>query len=287
MARNQELFANNGVNTQLQSGVGGPAALSVEFWTVSPVTGFPVASSATAGAKTQFRIVDQVNPSEVILVTDTGTFGSGNWTVTRGWEGTTPLAHPTGSTFYQVITADVMSQATDDGFRSIMPTLAIAETAPRYAWVGSTGTAGNRLGVVYMAAIWLRQNTTVTQVNIPVVTASGTLTHFWAGLADNTGKQLCHSTDLTTGTLTATHVAPALLTVPFITTYTGLHYIIFSVSSASPAATYATTGYTASGLSLPPHLAMTSGTQAAPGTDGTTTYNVTAGATPQLYMYLS
>lgn len=286
MAKPQEAFANNGVNTQVNTGgTTAPAALTSETWIVNSATGFPTAST-TAGAKTQFRVVDQVNPSEVILVTDTS--ASPTWQVTRGWEGTTPLAHPTGFTIYQVITADVMSQATDDGFRSIMPTLAIAETTPRYAWTGSTGTAGNIAGKVYMAAMWLRQGTTVSAVNIPVVTVSGTLSHFWAGLADNTGKQLCHSTDVTSGTLAATTVRTATLTAPFMTTYTGLHYLIFSVTASGAVPTYGTTGYTASGISIPPHLAFVStSTQSAPGTDGTTTYNVTAGASPLIYAYLS
>lgn len=286
MAKPQEAFANNGVNTQVNTGgTTTPAALTSETWIVNSAVGWPTAST-TAGAKTQFRVVDPVNPSEIILVTDTS--ASPTWQVTRGWEGTTPFAHPTGFTIYQIITADVMSQATDDGFRSIMPTLAIAETAPRYAWTSSGGNAGSGGGHVYMAAIWLRQNTTITAVNLPVVTASATTTHFWTGLADNTGKQLCHSADTGAVNLPATTLKTYPMTpIPFVTTYTGLHYILVSLT-AGTAAFYGTTGYTASGLSIPPHLSLTSSSvQATPGTDGTTTYNVTAGASPLIYAYLS
>ena len=95
-----ELFANDPQTTTTgTSGTTAPTGGTVESWTVASSSSFPSASSA---AGTYFHIADPALTSEIILVTNvSGT----TWTVTRGAESTTPVAHGTGATFNQVVTA--------------------------------------------------------------------------------------------------------------------------------------------------------------------------------------
>lgn len=98
-----ETYANYPFTTAAgSSGTTAPVTGTVETWTVASSTSFPAAST-TLG--TQFHIADPAQPTEVILVTNvSGT----TWTVTRGAESTTPVAHATGATFRQVVTAGVL-----------------------------------------------------------------------------------------------------------------------------------------------------------------------------------
>ena len=96
-----ELFSANRAQTTVTSGGNdAPAAGTQETWTVASSGMFPAASS-TALPATQFHVADTVAPSEIIAVTNVaGT----TWTVTRGAESTTPVAHSAGFTVYQVVT---------------------------------------------------------------------------------------------------------------------------------------------------------------------------------------
>ena len=108
-----EQFANLPATTVTSGGTDAPGAGTPETWTVSSATGFSTASSS-ATPPTQFHVVDALAgaSSEIILVTVTsGT----TWTVTRGAEGTTPVAHSAGFTIYQVVTAGGMEQAVPGG----------------------------------------------------------------------------------------------------------------------------------------------------------------------------
>jgi hypothetical protein len=100
-----ELFANQ-VQTTISSGGGtAPASGTSETWTAASSSGFPAASSS-ASPPTFFRGTDPALSSEKIIVTNvSGT----TWTVTRGAEGTTPLAHAGGFTFQHVLTAGAVS----------------------------------------------------------------------------------------------------------------------------------------------------------------------------------
>ena len=94
-----ELFANNTSTTVSSGGTTAPVSGTTETWTVASSASFPAASS---GAGTQFHVVDQALPAEKIAVTNvSGT----TWTVTRGAESTTPVAHTAGFTIVQVVTA--------------------------------------------------------------------------------------------------------------------------------------------------------------------------------------
>ena len=93
-----ELFANRPVTVISAGGTDAPSAGTVETWTVVSSTGFPAASTSVS----QFHIADNAAPTEIIAVTNvSGT----SWTVTRGAEGTTPLAHSAGFTVSQTVTA--------------------------------------------------------------------------------------------------------------------------------------------------------------------------------------
>ena len=102
-----DLFSNLSSTTVSAGGTTAPAALTVETWTVTSSTGFP---AATVAGGTQFRVVeDDVNrQTEICLVTAvSGT----TWTVTRGAEGTTPVAHPAGFTVVQTVTTAGLGNA--------------------------------------------------------------------------------------------------------------------------------------------------------------------------------
>lgn len=101
-----ELFANQAQTTVSSGGTTAPAAGTSQTWTVASSSGFPAASSA-ASPPTFFRITDPNLSSEKILVTNvSGT----TWTVTRGAEGTTPVAHASGFTVQNVLTAAALEE---------------------------------------------------------------------------------------------------------------------------------------------------------------------------------
>jgi hypothetical protein len=104
-----ELFANQAQTTVTSGGTTAPAPGAQESWTVTSSASFP-AASGTAAPPTQFHILDPQLASEIIAVTNiTGS----TWTVTRGAEGTTPVAHSAGFTVYQVATAGALANLRD------------------------------------------------------------------------------------------------------------------------------------------------------------------------------
>src|SRR5277367_3513720 len=102
-----EIFANQPTTTVSSGGTTAPAQGTSQSWTVASSTTFPAASSS-AVPPSQFHVVDIASgkSSEVIAVTNiSGT----TWTVTRGVEGTTPVAHTAGFTIQQVVTAGYLT----------------------------------------------------------------------------------------------------------------------------------------------------------------------------------
>lgn len=99
----QDIFASNGPTTTVSSGgTTAPSGGTSESWTVASSTGFPAAATGIS----QFRIADRAHPTEIMIVTNvSGT----TWTVTRGAESTTPVAHTAGFTVYQALTAGVLT----------------------------------------------------------------------------------------------------------------------------------------------------------------------------------
>lgn len=96
-----EVFTNDATTTVTSGGTSAPTAGTVETWTVQSSASFP---SLHAGA-TQFHVADPGHPTETVAVTAvSGT----TWTVTRGAESTTPVAHTAGFTVAQVVTAGTL-----------------------------------------------------------------------------------------------------------------------------------------------------------------------------------
>ena len=99
-----EVFANQAFTTVTSGGTSAGTVGTVETWTVSPATAaeFPTASTGVS----QFHVTDTAAAaaSEIILVTATNAI-TNQWTVTRGAEGTSPVAHQSGFTITQVLTA--------------------------------------------------------------------------------------------------------------------------------------------------------------------------------------
>lgn len=93
-----ELFTNEASTTVSAGGTDAPAQGTSQSWTVASSASFPAAVTGTS----QFHVEDPAAPSEIMTVTNvSGT----TWTVTRGAESTTPVAHAAGFTVQQVITA--------------------------------------------------------------------------------------------------------------------------------------------------------------------------------------
>jgi hypothetical protein len=97
------VFANNTTGTVTSGGTTAPTAGTVESWTVGSITGFP---TSLASGQT-FHVADtaagkQAEKNLVTAITGTGPY---TWTVTRGDEGTTPVAHAANFTIQQVISA--------------------------------------------------------------------------------------------------------------------------------------------------------------------------------------
>ena len=93
-----ELFANLPATTVSSGGTDAPSGGTQETWTVASSSSFPAAVTNSS----QFHVSDPAQPSEVVAVTNvSGT----TWTVTRGAENTTPVAHSVGFTVKQIVTA--------------------------------------------------------------------------------------------------------------------------------------------------------------------------------------
>ena len=99
-----ESFANDATTTVSSGGTGNPPppALTQEAWIVASSASFPAASTGV----TQFHVADPAAPTEIIAVTN---ISGVTWTVTRGAESTTPVAHSPGFTIVQLITAGFLN----------------------------------------------------------------------------------------------------------------------------------------------------------------------------------
>lgn len=105
----RDLFSNQGSTTVSSGGTTAPSQGTTESWTVASSSTFPAASNAASPA-TQFYISDPALPAETILVTNvSGT----TWSVTRGADGTTPVAHTAGFTVRNVVTAAWLQEIED------------------------------------------------------------------------------------------------------------------------------------------------------------------------------
>ena len=103
-----ELFANTPSTTVSSGGTDAPASGTPQTWTVTSSSGFPAAATDVS----QFHVGDPAATSEMIAVTNvTGD----TWSVIRGAESTTPVAHSAGFTVQQVATAGVLGSFAQTG----------------------------------------------------------------------------------------------------------------------------------------------------------------------------
>lgn len=99
-----EAFTNQAQTTVASGGTTAPSSGTTETWTVVSTVSFPAASTGAS----QFRVVDPATgkSGEIILVTNvSGT----TWSVTRGAENSTPVAHSAGFTIQQVVTEGTLA----------------------------------------------------------------------------------------------------------------------------------------------------------------------------------
>ena len=99
-----EVWANQPFTSVVSGGSNAGSIGTVETWTVSTSGPFPGASTGVS----QFHVTDVAAgaTSEIIAVTNV----SGNtWTVTRGAENSTPIAHQAGFGVTQVLTAGILT----------------------------------------------------------------------------------------------------------------------------------------------------------------------------------
>jgi len=94
-----ELYTNDATTSITSGGGTTPVSGTAELWTAATWSGFPVASPTTT-PPTKFHIADPNAASELIQVVNTST-----GLVVRGSEGTTPVAHSSGFTVRNVISA--------------------------------------------------------------------------------------------------------------------------------------------------------------------------------------
>jgi len=171
-----ELFVNEATTTVTSGGTTAPAAGTSESWTPATTTGFPTVSPA-AVPPTQFRIKDPAQPTEKIIVTDSRTTP---WTVTRGAEGTTPVAHLSGFTIGHVLTAGALGsflQLSQESRLNVVTMFGADLTGT----TDSTTAINNAIaqvianggGVLYFPAGTYRVNSSLSAITIPGVRVVG------------------------------------------------------------------------------------------------------------------
>jgi DNA-binding transcriptional regulator YdaS (Cro superfamily) len=138
-----EVFANLPLAVVASGGTGSPAGGTTETWTVASSAAFP-AVSASATPPTQCHVADISANTEIITVTNI----TGNtWTVTRGAEGTTPVAHVAGFTVYQVTTAGFLNGVaqTSGSFTMTGPLNVVGTAVSQLVYIEQDGSAGHCL----------------------------------------------------------------------------------------------------------------------------------------------
>jgi hypothetical protein len=234
-------FANNTLLVVTgATGTSSPVSGTGEVWTAASWSSMPIANPA-GSPPTAFHIADPLLPSEIIAVTNSSTGA-----VTRGAEGTTPVAHATGATYYQVLSAGDLGNliqgtaASFDAAGAATTALTTAEafTTASYAPLASPAFTGNPTAPTQTST----DNTTKLATTAFVTTAaaakaplaSPTFTGTPAAPTGTPG-------DTTTQIATDAFVAAAISSIPGTTPGA---WTSIPLSSASPNFTMRTGGYT-------------------------------------------
>lgn len=241
-----DLFANRAQTTVTSGGTTAPASGTQETWTVASSSSFPAASSS-ATPPTQFRVIDRDSPSEVMIVTNvSGT----TWTVLRGQEATTPVAHSGGFTVQQIITAAGLDNryAPMGGslFESYVRAISLDQMTPPTASVTMTGTAGAQEilhaapatapdSVPILSQIsggWIADSNTWTRTSATTFTVPG---NFTAQFVGGTKLKWTDSGGTKYGVVQSSAYASSTTTVTMITTSS---YTMASGTISSPEYSY-------------------------------------------------
>lgn len=291
-----ELFSSTASGTVSSGGTTAPASGTTETWTVNVSTAFPVVSS---GAGTFFNVAEPGAAGEVIRVTAApGGTGTQTWTVTRGAQATTPIAHVAGFTVYNMFSSDWGNLVTQLITNPLAPSGAIMETFPRQA-SNTPAAVAKTSGTLYLSAIGLPVRTTLGHITYPSALSGGATspTNWWFALYDNSFNLLAITADQTTTAWSGnTSVTLAIATIAsgasstFTTTYTGLHYVGIMMAAATPVMTVRGSGNVQNGIhQIAPYLGGPSDTGlTAPSTFPHTATSITGGnATPPDYAWVS
>lgn len=279
-----EIYSNLPQTTVSTGGTTAPAAGVSESWTVASSASFP-AASASATPPLHFHVSDPALASELVDVTDiSGT----TWTVTRGAEGTTPVAHAANFTVKQAVTAGDLGQTNMMTSAWTMPAAAQAETYPR---ILATSAQALTSGTLTVCSIALPQYMTLSAIAMSTKGTGKTGgTHGWYVLLDQNRVVRMVTADQTDAATVwgTTNTLYSLSTNSYTTTYTGLYYLGIMVAASSPPNIVTCGGGTGGVANASPVLAGTSSTgQTTPPTVGTTMGALTGVVTNTLYGYVA
>jgi len=165
----QEVYTNDGLGTVTSGGTGAPASGTTETWTVSITRAFP-----SPGSGQVFRVYDTATgvtlEKMIVPAGNSGTVGSQTWAnVVRGAEGTTPVAHASGFTIQQVLTAGTFSVLADQTSPQTLANKTLQATAEVAAVLGTI--SGSSLSIDLTAGnvqtVTLGASPTVSFINVP------------------------------------------------------------------------------------------------------------------------
>jgi hypothetical protein len=176
-----ELFTNEATTTVSSGGTTAPSAGTVETWAVASSASFPAISSGQ-----QFHVADPASATTAAEIVAVTAVSGTSWTVTRGAESTVPVAHSTGFTVQQLISAASLNTFAQAGNGDLGGT----GIAPTVAKVGGSVTSGQYArgngSAVVLAAIQAADVPGVNGVTVSgtpssgkVLTATGSSTASW------------------------------------------------------------------------------------------------------------
>ena len=173
----------------------------------------------------------------------------------------------------------------------LAPAGATAETFPRqYAQAYFSGLSSEQ---VYMAAIVLPQNETVSNITLQVGGSAFTLadvSHGWYALCNSSRVVLAVSADQTSGNWGSTFTAVTLpMAAPVTLTYTGLYYIALCITFTSTSGEFPALPATLGNITnnAPILQGTSSAGQTTPPAAGATLGTITSVAADRFYAYTS